>query len=153
MRPSVYFVDTWGFIAWFNKHDANHERVGWVFGVDHGYALLTSWPVVLETVGFTTSSRFRREAGEFAAHQVVSRLTSWIEDRLIEVLPIDDASMRAALNLRKKFRDIPDLSLVDCTTVLACKDAGCGWVISGDHHLPTVSAGQLVLCDEGPPSA
>lgn len=98
--PSA-IVDSGAFVAWFNRRDKHHERVREYLGDFRG-ELLTTWPVLVETVHLLPTRlgvSFLKWVGAGGAvihempPQIVALIATWIEKYADNAMDVTDASL------------------------------------------------------------
>jgi uncharacterized protein len=123
----VVFLDTAALVAIANSRDSMHARASELQRqlARSGAAFVTSDWVLTELLGFASALGARD-----AAAAVVRRLRS---SHRSEVLEASRESWDRAFEL---FVDRPDKewSLVDCASILACRERGIERVLTADHH-------------------
>lgn len=119
-----YLVDTWYFIARFNRFDAHHRAVQRIHARIRG-DYVTHYGVLSEFLAY------------FSGHGEVARLEAagTVRDTLRDftVLPLDEELFRRALQLYENRRD-KEYSLVDCVSMVIMRDRGITNVLTNDHH-------------------
>ena len=148
MSGEPIFFDTWGWVAFFNKGDEHHAKTTELWRALRGTPtpLITSWPVIQETVGFACSSRGRREWDKDGGLAVSKALMSFAESELLAAVMVpSETDMNESLQLRVQHGSIPDLSLTDCTIAVMLRRVPRARLLSGDHHFRTLCPGTPLI--------
>ena len=123
------FVDSAHYIALLNRRDQLYEqalRVARVLGDEVGVSFVTTDAVLVEVL--THQSGFGPEAREIAAN-LVHRLSS--RDS-IEIVPQTPALFAAGLGLYRRRLD-KSYSMVDCMSMVVCREQGIQDVLTADR--------------------
>jgi len=119
-----FLVDTWYFIARFNRFDAHHRVAQQIQARIRG-VYVTHYGVLSEFLAY------------FSGHGEVARLEAAgsVRDALrdFKVLPLDRHLFERALKLYEDRRD-KEYSLVDCMSMAIMRDRGIQHVLTNDHH-------------------
>jgi hypothetical protein len=137
------FIDTHSLLAIVNADDLNHEPAVAVLSemIESRTPLLTSDWIIAEFLS-ACSKRPLRSAGLKAVDALRA-------SPLVRVVPANRATFDLALRLYRARSD-KDWSLIDCTSMILCKQARIRRVFTGDHHF--VQAGFEVLLDASRPA-
>jgi predicted nucleic acid-binding protein len=132
------FVDTWGWLAYGHRRDAHHAEVKGLVEtcVSNRTPVHTSDYVLDELITLL----FRREAFE----ESVRFLDALFMDSARGALQIQRVTTErfyAALELRKRFRDKPDISFTDLTTMAIMRELQIAAVLTEDNHFLHVGMG------------
>lgn len=121
------FVDTWFWVARFNKHDQHHQAALTAQRRLGRARLITTDEVLVEVL---TSLSGYGAATRTAAARAVRQL---LAGEVVEVLPQTRESFLAGLKL---YEDRPDkeYSLTDCISMQAMRQRGLTEVLTQDHH-------------------
>jgi predicted nucleic acid-binding protein len=134
----MIFVDTWAWIALALKRDQHHAQAK----AQHQHLQRAGRTYV--TTDFVL--------GELIAHLYTTLTADQAESFVNKVLASSDAGtyqlihvsanqFRRAWDLRKKYRDKPDISFVDFTSFVVMQDLGITDVFTGDAHFQQVGLG------------
>lgn len=132
------FIDTWGWIALYNKREPRHTEIGnlyrkWRLG---NGAVYTSDYVLDET--FTLL--FRRLPLDLSRF-IVESLDEAIRQGYIQLEWISPERFSKAKELRLKFTDKPMISFTDLTSMVLMKELGIKSILTGDDHFTHVGMG------------
>jgi predicted nucleic acid-binding protein len=137
MKDSV-FVDTWAWVAHGHRKDSRHKEVAQLFGKlrRKKSPLYTSDYVLSETLNLL----FRREL--FA--EAVRFAEGLFEDAgrgSLVIERVTPARFAEAWRLRLRFRDKPDISFTDLTSMVIMEELGLVQVFTDDAHFTHVGMG------------
>lgn len=135
---AALFIDTWGWLALRDKGERHHREAVAVFNaaLSAHAAMLTSDYVLDET--FTLL--FRRLSAH-KARESVEALMSAAEDGSVQVATINPARFREAVRLRLKFKDKPEISFTDFTSLVVMQESGVKRILTEDRHFAQVGMG------------
>ena len=123
-----FFVDTFYWIALFNRRDRWHARVAsfdaTLDATDHLY---TTDEVFTETLNYWSG------AGPYLRGLAAAQVRDLRKDPAIDVLPQTRADFDAALALYEARPD-KGYSLTDCRSMLAVRQHGITEELTNDHH-------------------
>jgi predicted nucleic acid-binding protein len=132
------FVDTWGWAALLDEKEPSHSRVsGFVrdcFG--HGFRFITSNFVVGEAITLL----FSRLKGK-KADRVLDRMMATLALPQWTIEEISQERFQRSIQLRRQFRDKPDISFTDLTTMVVMRELGITDILTGDQHFAHVNLG------------
>lgn len=132
-------IDTWGWLALEDSKDSSHQAVSRTYAE----AVRTSGNVF--TTNFvldeTISLLFRRRPFEEVARFTKGLLTS----PFIGIEEITEARFRRAFDLRLAFRDKPDISFTDLTTMIVAQELKVIDILTGDKHFTQAGLGFRLL--------
>ena len=124
------FVDTGAFIALQDASDSHHAAATEFFGATPPAARwLTSNFVVDETITF-----LRRRVGHAAA---AAYADSMLKTRLFDVVSVDPAVERSAVEVFKRYKD-KELSFTDCVTIALVRSLRLDGVFGFDSDFISV---------------
>jgi predicted nucleic acid-binding protein len=131
-------VDTWGWLAYGHRRDAHHAEVkGLVEAcVSNRTPVHTSDYVLDELITLL----FRRESYEEAVRFLDGLLVDSARGAL-QIQRLTTERFHAALELRKRFRDKPDISFTDLTTMAIMRELQIKAVVTEDNHFLHVGMG------------
>lgn len=136
MSREIVFIDTVAFLAACHRRDSLHKQTREVLRslVRERVQFVTSQWVLAEFLGRACVPSLRGAAIK-DVHRVLASPST-------EVLPATGQSWQEAFEL---YQARPDKawSLVDCTSILACRARGIQRVLTQDHHF--LQAGLTVL--------
>jgi uncharacterized protein len=132
-------IDTWGWLVLEDSKDPSHQAAS------RTYAEAASMSGSVFTTNFvldeTISLLFRRRPFEEVARFTRGLLTS----PSIEIEEITQARFRKAFELRLMFRDKPDISFTDLTTMIVARDLKVTDILTGDRHFIQAGLGFRLL--------
>jgi uncharacterized protein len=133
------FVDTWGWLVLGDSRDPLHQAAASAYAEAAKMSgnVLTSNFVLDETI----SLLFRRRPFEEAARFIRGLLAS----PFIAIEEITQARFRRAFDLRLTFRDKPDISFTDLTTIIVAQEANVKDILTGDKHFTQAGLGFRLL--------
>jgi predicted nucleic acid-binding protein len=131
-------VDTWGWLAYGHRRDAHHAKVKELVEacVSHRVPVHTSDYVLDELITLL----FRRESFEEAVRFLDGLLADSTRGA-IQIQRLTTERFQAALELRKRFRDKPDISFTDLTTMVIMRELQISAVVTEDNHFLHVGMG------------
>jgi uncharacterized protein len=133
------FIDTWGWLVLEDSRDPQHQIASQTYkeaAKTSGNIFTTNF-IVDETI----SLLFRRRPFEEAARFTKGLLTS----PFIGIEEITPARFRQAFDLRLTFRDKPNISFTDLTTMIVARDLSVTDILSGDRHFIQAGMGFRLL--------
>jgi uncharacterized protein len=128
---SEVFVDTWAWVALYDRHDLHHGAAVAAFRnlVQDGLLAVTTNAVLYEAITF-----LRYRAGHDAAMDLVRRQAAvTTRDDVLVVLRIDEALEQAAIAIFRRYGD-KDFSFVDCLSFAVMQQRGIATALTGDKH-------------------
>ena len=136
--PQPIFVDTWGWLAYGHRRDAHHAEVKELVEacVSNRTPVHTSDYVLDELITLL----FRRESYEEAGRFLDGLLADSARGAL-QIQRLTTERFHAALELRKRFRDKPDISFTDLTTMVIMRELQIKAVVTEDNHFLHVGMG------------
>ena len=133
------FIDTWGWLVLEDSRDPQHQAASRTYGEaakTSGNVFTTNF-VLDETI----SLLFRRRPFEEVSRFTRGLLTS----PFIGIEEITQVRFRRAFDLRLTFRDKPDISFTDLTTMIVAQDLKVSDILSGDRHFLQAGLGFRLL--------
>jgi len=132
------FVDTWGWLALRDKSDRRHREVLALLNqaLEQGAPIVTTDYVLDET--FTLL--FRRLATHLAKASM-DFLMAATYDGSVLLMSINAARFSEAVTLRTKFKDKPDISFTDLTSMVTMRELELRRIMTEDHHFVQVGMG------------
>ncbi len=136
--PQPIFVDTWGWLAYGHRRDAHHTEVKELLEacVSNHMPVHTSDYVLDELITLL----FRRESYDEAVRFLDGLLADSARGTL-QIQRLTTERFQAALELRKRFRDKPDISFTDLTTMAVMRELQITAVVTEDNHFLHVGMG------------
>jgi uncharacterized protein len=136
--PQPIFVDTWGWLAYGHRRDAHHAEVKELVEgcVLQRTPVHTSDYVLDELITLL----FRRESYEEAVRFLDGLLADSTQGSL-QIQRLTTERFQAALELRKRFRDKPDISFTDLTMMVIMREQHITAVVTEDNHFLHVGMG------------
>lgn len=134
----MVFVDTWAWLALSYQRDPYHTLAQ----VQHkefrrdGRRYLTTNLVLSETI-----SSLYRVVPAAQAEPFIERLLEAFRTGTDEIVHVGPELFAEAWSLRKRFRDKPDISFVDLTSMVCMREYGLEDVFTGDGHFLKVNLG------------
>jgi uncharacterized protein len=135
------FVDTWGWLALRDKGDRRHREAVLATGEALGAAAIVTTDYVLDE---TFTLLFRRLAMHKAKESVEFLMAASLDGTII-VAPIHAARFREAVRLRMKYRDKPEISFTDFTSMVVMQELGLKRILSEDRHFTQVGLGLVLV--------
>jgi predicted nucleic acid-binding protein len=132
-------VDTWGWLVLEDSRDPSHQAASRTYAdADRASGSVLTTNFVLDE---TLSLLFRRRPFEEVARFAKGLLTS----PFIGIEEITQARFRKAFDLRLTFRDKPDISFTDLTTMIVARDLKVTEILTGDKHFIQAGLGFRLL--------
>ncbi len=132
------FVDTWGWLAARDKGDAGHGAA--VSALDSALAAEEAVVTTDYVLDETFTLLFRRLSASKARESVQS-LAAAVEEGSVLLVPVNLTRFREALKLRLKYKDKPEISFTDFTSMVVMRDLGLKRVLTEDRHFAQVGMG------------
>lgn len=132
------FVDNWGWLALRDRGERRHKAAVSVFNgaqVTAGGIVTTDY--VLDE---TFTLLFRRLAAPEALAAVEALLAA-IDERSVSLAAITPARFAEAVKLRMKYRDRPEISFTDFTSMAVMRELKLTQVLTEDGHFAQVGLG------------
>jgi predicted nucleic acid-binding protein len=135
---SAVFVDAWAWIALASQDDQHHEAAAAEHGrlVKQRREYVTTDFVLGEVVTHIYRTQDVAEAEAF-----IGGLWDRLDRNEYRMVHLTPAQVRQAWQMRKKYRDKPDISFVDFTSFVVMRDLGISDVFTGDAHFEQVGMG------------
>jgi len=133
------FIDSWGWLVLEDSRDPSHQAASKIYAevaVTGGKIFTTNF--ILDEA---FSLLFRRRPFEEVARFTRGLLTS----PFIGIEEITQARFRSAYDLRIKFRDKPDISFTDLTTMIVAQELKIVDILTGDNHFIQAGLGFRLL--------
>ena len=143
MKPhQSIFVDTWGWLAFGHRRDAHHAAIKDLMAacVSNRAPIHTSNYVLDELITLL----FRRETYEESV-RFLEVLFADAKRGALQIQRVTAARFQAALDLRKRFRDKPDISFTDLTSMAIIRELEIKAVLTEDKHFRQVGMGFEIL--------
>lgn len=135
-------IDTWGWITLFNRKEPQHFYVSQLYQrLRQAQGAVVTTDYILDEV---YTLLFKRVSIDMA-QQAVEALSEAIENGYVNVIWITPERFEAAHTLRLKFRDKPDISFTDLTTMVVMQEANIVEILTGDAHFTHVGMGFALL--------
>jgi predicted nucleic acid-binding protein len=136
--PQPIFVDTRGWLAYGHRRDAHHNEVkGLLETCVSNHTLVHTSDYVLDEL---ITLLFRRESYDEAVRFLDGLLADSARGTL-QIQRLTTERFQAALELRKRFRDKPDISFTDLTTMAVMRELQITAVVTEDNHFLHVGMG------------
>jgi predicted nucleic acid-binding protein len=136
------FIDTWAWLALANRRDTNHEFAKACYAklTTSGYKLVTSDYIIDELI----TGLFKNVAYSSAVKFIESLLAAISSNRVL-LERVTEPRIRSAWSLRKKYKDKPDISFTDFTSMVTMQELAIYQVFTGDAHFEEVNLGFEIL--------
>ncbi len=136
--PRPIFVDTWGWLAFGHRRDAHHAAVRDLIAacVSNHTPIQTSDYVLDDLITLL----FRRETYEESV-RFLDALFADANEGALRIQRVTAARFQAALDLRKRFRDKPDISFTDLTSMAIMQELEIKVALTKDNHFQQVGMG------------
>ena len=128
------FVDTWGWLALRDKGEHRHKDAVAAFDKSMAAGPIVTTDYVLDE---TFTLLFRRLPVHKARESMESLLAATSEGA-VSLAPIHAARFRDAARLRLKFRDKPEISFTDFTSMAVMEELGLKRILTEDRHFAQV---------------
>ena len=137
----MLFIDTWGWINSFNRRERRHEEVARYYQNARGSrtTILTT-DYILDEVYTLLFKRIPVNSA-FSAIEIISDAVDMGYIHLIWITP---ERFKEAQNLRLRFRDKPDISFTDLTSMVVMQEFGISDILTGDVHFTYVGMGFIL---------
>ena len=127
---AALLVDTWGWLALRDKGDARHREAVSAFEEELRTGRVATTDFVLDE---TFTLLFRRLSAQ-KARESVEFLMEAVEAGSVVLVPISAPRFREAVKLRLKFRDKPDISFTDFTSMVVMRELQVKRILTEDRH-------------------
>lgn len=129
------FVDTWGWLVLEDSRDPQHQAASRIYAETAKAAgnVLTTTFILDETFSRLFRRRPFEEARRFAK--------GLLDSPFIRIEEITPARFRRAFDLRLRFRDKPDISFTDLTSVEIAQELKITDILTADRHFTQVGLG------------
>ena len=132
------FVDTWGWLALRDKGDRRYREAATTFDEAlSAKALVVTTDYVLDE---TFTLLFRRLSVNKARESLEALLTAG-EHGAFQITTINAARFHEAVRLRLKYRDKPEISFTDFTSMVVMQGSGVKRILTEDRHFTQVGMG------------
>jgi len=132
------FMDTWGWAALLDEKEPSFPRVsGYVRDCfSHGFCFVTSNFVLGEAITLLFS-RLKGKKGDRVLDKMMATLAlpQWTIEE------ISPERFQRSIQLRRQFRDKPDISFTDLTSMVVMRELGITDILTGDQHFAQVNLG------------
>ncbi|HHB90830.1 MAG TPA: PIN domain-containing protein [Anaerolineae bacterium] len=132
------FIDTWGWICLFNRRERRHRDVRGHYqnARKQGEEIFTT-DYVLDEVNTLIFKRIDFETASIAFETIFRS----IDEGYLQLIWVTRDHFELAHQLRVKFRDKPDISFTDLTTMVVMQEFGLTEILTGDSHFLHVGMG------------
>jgi predicted nucleic acid-binding protein len=138
----MILVDTWAWVALAAKRDQHHRRAKAVHrrlqGSRRRYA--TTNFVLSEVIAHLYTTLTPEQAEAF-----VNAILAAVDGGMYQLVHVSADQFRRAWDLRRRYRDKPDISFVDFTSMVVMQELGITEVFTGDAHFLRVGLGFQLL--------
>lgn len=132
------FVDTWGWLALRDKGERRHGEVATAFK-----EALTA-PDEIVTTDYVLDETFTLLFRRLRVHQAIAALEflkAAIVGGAVLVAPINPARFDGAIKWRLKYKDKPEISFTDFSTMVVMRELGLTRILTEDRHFAQVGLG------------
>jgi predicted nucleic acid-binding protein len=128
-------IDTWGWLVLEDSRDPSHEAASRIYSeaVGAGGNIFTTNFILNETMTLLYRRRPFEEVSRFIRGLLISPF--------IRIEEVTKARFRKAYEMRLKFRDKPDISFTDLTTMIVAQELNTMDILTGDRHFVQVGLG------------
>jgi len=135
-------IDTWGWINIFNRKEPHHHDVIQIYqNVRNTRGIIFTTDYILDEV---YTLLFKRVPFD-VAQKAVEVISHAIEDGYLNFIWVTPERFEAAQALRIKFRDKPDISFTDLTSMVVMQELKICEIVTGDAHFTHVGMGFSLL--------
>jgi len=136
------FVDTWGWITLADKNDPNFPEVSELYrNLSRRKTIIVTSEWVLQETGTLLFSRFPFTQSE----KFFSSLLEAGEKELLSIMHINREDFYPIYSLRKKYRDKPQISFVDLSTIWLISELKIKAIITDDEHFHKIGLDLRIL--------
>jgi predicted nucleic acid-binding protein len=134
----MIFVDTWAWVALALKHDQHHRsaKAQSAQSRKSRRRFVTTDFVLSELIAHLYTTLRPDQAQAF-----VSRIFSTADAGTYELVHVSPPQFRRAWQMRQRYQDKPDISIVDFTSMVVMQDLGITEEFTGDRHFEQVGLG------------
>jgi predicted nucleic acid-binding protein len=131
-------IDTWAWVALFDKACEDHETTARYVreAFDQGGRLVTTNFILCETITWL----FAR-LGPGIGERYLDELQAMRKSSQFVVEEINPKRFEKALLLRRRYRDKPNISFTDLTTMVVMRESGITDILTADQHFLRVNLG------------
>ncbi|HEX3720661.1 MAG TPA: PIN domain-containing protein [Verrucomicrobiae bacterium] len=131
-------MDTWGWLAYGHRRDSHHPEIKALFEalLENRTPIHTTDYILDELITLL----FRRESYSEAT-QFLDGLMSDSARGRVQIQKVNAERFQAALDLRKRYQDKPNISFTDLTTMAIMRELGIASIITEDDHFLQVGLG------------
>lgn len=132
------FADTWALLALANRKDSFHSIVTRTYEtiLENAFQLVISDYILDETI----TALFKNARFDDAAKFIETMMDAISAGQII-IERIDEDKFDSAWQLRKIYRDKPDISFTDLTSFVVMRECGIKRAFTGDAHFEQVGLG------------
>lgn len=136
------FIDTWGFITLFNKKEFLHKEVKNLYNkkLIGKYSFFTTDYIIDESITLIYNRVPRNLAESY-----VDIILKSIEGNDLNLIRVNKRYFDEAISLRKKYKDKPDISFTDLTSIAVIKDLQINEILTADKHFLQVGLDIMLL--------
>lgn len=132
------FIDTWGWLAIGHRKDPFHKEVkAYYQKLRHDNSLIVTSDFVLDE---TITLLFKREIFEEAI-RFMDGIFEAAKAGYLRIEKITGERFSSAWKLRKRFKDKPDISFTDITSMAVMQEGEIKQIITKDEHFTHVGMG------------
>ena len=124
-------VDSWGWISLLSPKENRHKEVKQYYNrlKSNGAEIITTDYILAETITF-----LYRRLPVAAAEDALNTLNKAIDNDIIQLEWVSKIYFNEAINLRKRYKDKPDISFTDLTSIAIITDKNIKEVLTDDDH-------------------
>jgi len=131
------FVDTWGWLALRDKGDARHQGAAAAFHAALKADRVVTTDFVLDE---TFTLLFRRLSAQRATESV-EFLMAAVETGSVVLAAVSPFRFAEAVKLRLKYRDKPEISFTDFSSMVVMRELRVKEILTEDRHFAQVGLG------------
>ena len=133
------FVDTWGWLVLEDSKDPQHRAASRI------YEAAAKGSRNIFTTNFVLDETFSRLFGRRPFDEASRFAKGLMQSPFIEIEQVTPARFRRAFQLRLTFRDKPDISFTDLTSMAIAQELNIVDILTGDRHFNQVGLGFQTL--------
>ena len=133
------FVDTWGWLVLEDSRDPQHRAASRI------YEATAKASRSIFTTNFVLDETFSRLFGRRPFDEASRFAKGLMQSPFIEIEEVTPARFRRAFQLRLTFRDKPDISFTDLTSMAIAQELNIVDILTGDRHFNQVGLGFQTL--------
>jgi uncharacterized protein len=132
------FIDTWGWINLFNRTESYHQQVSHYYNEARSkQTLIITTDYILDEVYTLLFKRLPLDL----ARKAIETISDSVEIGYLNLEWISPERFEASAKMRLKFRDKPNISFTDLTSMVVMQELGISDIMTGDAHFTHVGLG------------